>query len=189
MLSAAYIHTVKPDGSDLTRLFAAFSDSADGKIKSPPAWSPNGERIAFLMGDESDINIHTIDRDGRGILSEGVDMPTVGGIGALSWNPVDASLILASIGPVSHIVNTDESSVLIISGARGAAWSPDGAKVAVIIENGGWARFSADLKALRLPFAPDGREGDAGLFVMSPDGSDARLLAVLGEDGTARTEE
>ena len=188
MLSAAYIHTVKPDGSDLTRIFAAFSDSADGKIKSPPAWSPNGDRIAFLMGDESDTKLHAIDRDGRN-LSEGVDMPTVGGIGALSWNPVDASLILASIGSVSHIVNVDEPSVLIISGARGAAWSPDGAKVAVIIENGGWARFSTDLKAIRLPFAPDGREGDAGLFVMSPDGSDARLLAVLGEDGTARTNE
>lgn len=188
-MSAAYIHTVKPDGSGLTRLFAAFSDNADGKIKSPPTWSPNGERIAFLMGDESDINIHTIDRDGRG-LSEGVDIPTIGGIGgALSWNPVDASLILASIRPVSYIVNTDEPSVLIISRARGAAWSPDGAKVAVIIENGGWARFSTDLEALRLPFAPDEGKGDASLFVMSPDGSDARLLAVLGEDGTARTNE
>ncbi len=131
------------------------------------------------------MKLHSINRDGRG-LSDGVDIPTRGGIGSLSWHPVDASLFLASIGSISYIVNIDESSVLIISGARRAAWSPDGSKVAAVVEIGGWMRFNPDLKTLPLSFPPDAEEGDAGVFVMSPDGSDARLLAILGKDGTAR---
>ena len=71
-------------------------------------------------------------------------------------------------------------------GARGASWSPDGAKVAMILEDGVWARFAGSLSALDIP-ATDAERG-AGVYVISPDGSDARLLAVLGDDGSVKGE-
>ena len=177
------LYTVKPDGSGLTKLFTVPSDGEDGRIRSAPAWSPDGERAAFLMENEGGINLYTVTGDGLN-LSEGVEIPTIGGRGALSWNPVNDSLILASIGSHSYIVNIAESSVLIISRARGASWSPDGAKVEMILKDGGWARFAGSLSALDIP-STDAERG-AGVFVMSPDGSDARLLAVLGDDGSIK---
>ena len=179
------IYAVKPDGSGLAKLFTVPSDGEDDGIRSSPVWSPSGERAAFLMENGGGVNLYTISRDGQD-LSEGVKIPAIGGRGALSWNPVNDSLILASNGSDSYIVNTAESGVLIISGALGASWSPDGARVAVILEGGGWARFAGSLSALELPATST--EGGAGVFVMSPDGSDARLLAVLGEDGSVKDE-
>lgn len=176
------LYTVKPDGSGLAKLFTVPSEGEDGGIRSSPAWSPGGERAAFLMENGGGVNLYTITQDERD-LSEVAEI-SAGGRGVLSWNPVDDSLILASIGSHSYIINIAESSVLIISRARGAAWSPDGARVAMILEDGGWARFAGSLSALELP--PISSDGGAGVFAMSPDGSDARLLAVLGDDGAVK---
>ena len=111
------LYTVKPDGSGLAKLFTVPSDGEDGGIRSSPAWSPGGERAAFLMENGGGVNLYTITQDGRD-LSEVAEISD-GGRGVLSWNPVDDSLILASIGSHSYIVNIAESSVLIISRAVG----------------------------------------------------------------------
>ena len=112
------LYTVKPDGSGLVKLFTVPSEGEDGGIRSSPAWSPGGERAAFLMENGGGANLYTITQDGRD-LSEVAEISD-GGRGVPSWNPVDDSLILASIGSRSYIVNIAESSVLTISRARGA---------------------------------------------------------------------
>ena len=64
---------------------------------------------------------------------------------------------------------------------NGAAWSPDGATVAVASTTGVWVYDAADFDAL--PHLLEGDNGEAERVIFSPDGS---LLAASGADGTIR---
>ena len=71
------LYTVKLDGSGLAKLFTVPSDGEDCRIRSAPAWSPGGERAAFLMENGGGVKLYTITQDGRD-LSESQRFPQAG---------------------------------------------------------------------------------------------------------------
>jgi Tol biopolymer transport system component len=58
--------TVRPDGSDLTKVF----EDEEGRVATGPSWSPDGSRILFTLNPTSDSFVHepnglyVIDADG-----------------------------------------------------------------------------------------------------------------------------
>jgi hypothetical protein len=98
-----------------------------------PTWSPNGTRIAFMNGG----GVHVINADGtslsRLILSDRwLDQP--------SWSPDGRSMAVTSYSNCDWEDDCDTSVEVLdlassqfrvlMPGASGAAWSPDGAMVA-----------------------------------------------------------
>jgi Tol biopolymer transport system component len=58
--SASGIYTMAPDGSDL-RLIV----NAEGTAARDPAWSPDGSRLAFALGEYAASSIYTVDANGN----------------------------------------------------------------------------------------------------------------------------
>ena len=121
------VYTVRPDGTELTKL---------GATVSVPSWSPDGSRIAFLMPEESgEVSLYTLD-------SGGADPQQVWSLGEtsiwadnLSWSPDGSAILFASAdGEVVAISTEDvEEKVLFRTAGRWAAWSADGSRTAVLM--------------------------------------------------------
>ena len=122
------VYTVRPDGTELTKL---------GATVSVPSWSPDGSRIAFLMPEESgEVSLYTLD-------SGGADPQQVWSLGEtsiwadnLSWSPDGSAILYASAdGEVVAISTEDvEEKVLFRTAGRWAAWSADGSRTAVLMD-------------------------------------------------------
>ena len=180
------LYSVRADGSGLTRL---FTTEGDDRISGPPAWSPDGEVIAFLHFEEDKSEppwgikrLHTIRPDGTGLrrLMETPFGPESGDA-ALSWSP-DGSKILFSTreewhltahwkpGGETYVVNADGTLVLRgIGKGPYASWSPDGPRIASLGPHG--------------EYEFEERHSYVFLSTMASDGSDVRLLLRIDEDG------
>jgi dipeptidyl aminopeptidase/acylaminoacyl peptidase len=163
---------VNADGTGARRL------TADPGIDSGPAWSPDGQRIAFARRTNSVSNIHAVSSDGSGVVQLTSNPPaTFGGDSSPSWSPDGQRLAVSSMtGGHSriHVINADGSGRTSLSGAADGsldpAWSPDGRQIA-FNQRGHIYVMNADgtnprrLTGGRLPFY---REPDWGTGSLAP---------------------
>ncbi len=126
------------------------------EFEQHPSWSPDGQRIAFTMGDvmtNFDVWVMNADGTGRTRLTEHAErdvLPT--------WSPDGAQIAFVSQrdGDVSiWIMNTDGSDKHKLVQGREPAWSPDGARIA---------------------FTSSAFEGNDEIYVIDADGANMRQL-------------
>jgi TolB protein len=150
------IYVMDADGSDLTRL------TTDTAPEYHPVWSPDGTRIAFVTyraDGGAVISVMNADGTGERPISSG----TNGSDSSPSWSPDGSLIVFESIRNENwgiYVVAPDGTGERVIKQANtvdSPVWSPDGSLIAFI--------------------AIDPGSGDASLFTMRPDGSDATLVA------------
>lgn len=193
------LYTMNADGSaqaNLTR------DRFHLDLVDPPAWSPDGNRIAFagtVAGFGGSFGIIVMDADGsnaRQVASVCAD--------SLVWSPNGRTIAFAGCAgdqPDIYVVNSDSSGLnrLTSSGGYDPEWSPDGRKLLFTCKSGicvmnadGSAQTNLTKNLHDIGFflsphwSPDGRtiafvaydkSGGLALDVMNADGSDLRELA------------
>ena len=133
---AADIYTMKPDGTEITRL------TTDAAAREP-AWSPDGSKIVFTCqqcrGPDGSGNpeIYVMNADGTGAVNLTQDLATEDGHPA--WSP-DGTRIAYDSYPSAGgaiavwLMDVDGSNKVRLPPAPGndsePAWSPDGMKIA-----------------------------------------------------------
>ncbi len=154
------IYISNTDGAPSKRVlgFEARTDGVTyGSILGPPAWTPDGQSIAFLSYEKGWTKLFTVDRDGRQfseIVNVRLDyVPQYDTFCWPSWSP-DGSQIMFSVHGLpgsTFIVNADGSNLRSFEGSSCGAWSPDGTMFAsmegglhvVTIETGGKRALTA----------------------------------------------
>lgn len=135
------LYIARPDGKELTQL------THSGGGKDTPAWSPDGQRIAFVSEAGDNADIHVIARDGTGLrrltTSPENDLHP-------HWSPDGGSIIFTRYtrggapddGRLDiFVMNADGSNERQLtrgSQASYASWSPDGKQLAY------WRFFGAN---------------------------------------------
>ena len=119
------IYTVRSDGTELTKL---------GPTVSVPSWSPDESRLAVLMPEDGEevslIVLNSIGDNPVKVVSLG---KTDIWADNLSWSPDGNAILLASADGTVVVVSLEDAKERIIHTAgRRAAWSHDGARIAVL---------------------------------------------------------
>ena len=139
------LYTVRADGTELRRLAPA--------VRSPVAWSPDGQRLAFAQAVDDTVMLVTVAADGSDrqplVPIEGLQPPSGepdpnhASMNSVAWSPDGTRLLVSvSIRHPAFIVELDrphrrEVGILRnpagrFHGVRAAAWSPDGAQLALV---------------------------------------------------------
>ena len=164
------LYAVKTDRKEFKRLGTMLS--INSAPVTPPAWSPDGNRIAFVGSERGGAGIYTVRFDG----TELVRIPSHGSLGVvkqLAWSPDGSELLFVSNGV--WVANADGSGVHRISHMGGkVAWSPDGSRIAVYVPHS--LTYPEAMERGEFPYS----EGDFGnlgqLYTMARDGSDSVAL-------------
>ena len=167
------LYTVRIDGTDLTRI-------AEDAV-SVASWSPDGQRLAVAKYFGDNVRLFTLAADGsderlittiteREVL-ESFDIRYKFAIHTVSWAP-DGKQILYSCDLGACVVDIESGVVTgLVEGVYEkwgdepyiAAWSPDGARIAI--------------------YTPGGNRVELQLYTVARDGTDRRDLILLDEDG------
>jgi dipeptidyl aminopeptidase/acylaminoacyl peptidase len=170
--------SVNPDGTDLHEL-------SDGAFDVEPAWSPEGDRIAFAR----DALIYVMNADGTGLrkLTDGPDTKP-------SWSPDGTRIAFVRQNPFALMVMKADGTgltVVLLTGAKvpyGVAWSTDSCRLIYGIcceQNGIWSIRTDGSEPQQLhpsgsepSVGPDGdiafgdsSDGASGIFILKADGS------------------
>jgi hypothetical protein len=183
------IRVINPDGTATTRL----TDLGDA---SSPAWSPDGERIAFVRADDpfgqGDLWVMNADGTGQQLLVDDVRTPAWSPDGERIVFSRDGLLFVADVdgGPATQLTEPDHPH----ASHSDPDWSPDGSRIVFIdwgFSNPQVKSVDADGDDLQLlidygfdaVWSPDGstilfarflRLCAGALWLMDADGSDAR---------------
>jgi Bacterial Ig-like domain/WD40-like Beta Propeller Repeat len=134
------IHLVNSDGTGVVRL-------SDGPGDGDPAWSPDGQRIAFARTRGDTTDIYVMDADGSNVARR-TDASAYNG--EPTWSPDGRAIAFTSIRDGSAdvcIVSADGegSSAVCLTGSPGydaqPAWSPDGDKIVFVSDRRGYAIY------------------------------------------------
>jgi TolB protein len=200
----AILFTAVPPGQPqpATRWGAPYRDvyvmNADGSaqrnlthtpnaVESDPAWSPDGQHIAFsrLTGPPWEIRIVVMNADGSGKHAVTQKLHRIGdatGI-TIGWSP-DGRRIAFDDHDAIYLVNADGSELhLLAENAAFQSWSPDGRKLLFARDSNPHRGPPASAAAA----AADARQGGADLWVINADGSGQRNLTRDGRGGEAAT--
>ena len=138
------IYTVNADGTALTRL--TENDSYDGE----PAWSPDGQRIAFVSDRDFDPHGTEIWRDELYVMdADGGNVRRLtfspGGAWSPAWSPDGSRITYESIDSGSSNlwqVPSEGGVPQLLFSTPGVdmqpAWSPDGSRLAIVSD---WAAY------------------------------------------------
>jgi Tol biopolymer transport system component len=169
------IYLMAPDGTGLIKLTDA---SSTGSIATQPAWSPDGTKIAFVLGDPQHLPAYAGDGDIYVMNADGTGMRqlTSGERDAHpSWSPDGTKIaFVRDQGHALYVMNADGTSVHeiyrpSICFVESPQWSPDGTEIAF--------RGGCDIGRIYL-IHPDGSgpraltpaSSDSGTPAWSPDG-------------------
>jgi hypothetical protein len=154
-----------------------------------PAWSPSGQRLAFLRGDGLWVREMQSGEERR-LADVAIFSPfTQAHVTTPSWSPDGREIAFVGPGLKISVARTDGSAVRKLTSGLdrqvSPAWSPDGSRIAFASDRGD----SFDIWSIR----PDGtgtqrltdRPVDETLPVWSPDGA---RIAFVRETGTAFAE-
>ena len=190
------LYVVGADGSNLTRV-------AEGPV-GRPAWSPDG-RLAFATGVELGEGrllaptvppASPIARGERAIVvmdADGSNMETLveGGYRPLLWSPDGTEVLVryvaeregqTTIGLYAIAVEGEHAVRLVTEVAKpgrseilGMAWSPDGARLALLMRPSLYS--SGGRRTI------DNLDGDVVLYTIAPDGSNRQVLVREDREG------
>ncbi|MGH7553798.1 MAG: hypothetical protein ACREMQ_12300, partial [Longimicrobiales bacterium] len=138
-----------------------------------PAWSPDGQRIAFGRSNSERSDIYLMDADGSNVVrrtSSGGEGPCCSpGFHSPAWSPDGRRLAVATGGIydgfiyILSVADDGSDPVRIATMAAQPAWSPDGSKIAFV--------------------SLSGDDGYHALHVMNADGSDIRVVVPRRDHG------
>jgi TolB protein len=150
------IYTMNPDGSNPTNIsnHPAHDDF--------PAWSPNGDKIAFSSDRDGITDIYIMNADGSNPTN--ITNAQLGSASTMpAWSPDGTKIAFRSFRSSDgnteiYVMNADGSGQTNISNHPATeafpAWSPDGTKIAFM----------------------SGRDGNNEIYTMNPDGSNQTNL-------------
>lgn len=154
----------RADGSDITTVVACGGSTCDGT--GPPAWAPDGGKLAFWSGRAQGDGLWVVGQDGKGLTLLRADLEVRG---APAWSPDGSEIAVIAAAEKSaerRVVFLDSDSgettrELRLDGIQpgeGLDWSHDGERLV----------FDA--------YPSDGVESKEGIFIVGTDGGGLRLL-------------
>jgi Tol biopolymer transport system component len=125
------IYTINTDGTDLTRL------TNDPAIDEEPAWSPDGQRIAFVRNYE----LYVMNADGSGVVRRTFSSCCTENP---SWSPDGTKIVYSTLSNGSGNLwvvspNAGGPGPTLLFEERGwdaqPSWSPDGTRLALVSDS------------------------------------------------------
>lgn len=139
--------------------FVTFMPPGDSRSITAPAWSPDGQRIAYVVAEAGEFRIAIATYAGD---QEKQIYATQAAIGGLAWSP-DGLWLAAELGGQIVLLRADSGEPTRLSDRPGGAWSPQ------------WSQDGE-----RIAFASRSSfPGYAQLLTMSAAGADLRRVKAL----------
>ena len=173
----------RPAGGELRLPVPASQDTN----VSCPAWSPDGQSLAYTTDPEKDVWIVTLGGLSRRIIAPDI---SVNDDAVIAWSP-DGRTLAYPYGDRLWFLPVDggEPSSIVIGDTENVAWSPDGTSLLYIAERAAHVIDRGGLEQLTIP-TPENR-GSTGFW--APDGRSFALLldgriVIIERDGAGRRE-